>query len=279
MKKILAIDGGGIRGLIPIQILKQYPINPDMVAGTSTGGLIAILLSLGKSPQEIEDFYLDSAAKIFHKPWWRTGMLFKTEYDGKGLFEACKELLGDKTCADLKIPLLIPAFRISGENKNRVKVFKSWKDKDTLLLDMAMSTTAAPKYFPKYKDFIDGGVAANNPSMCALVDAGRLWSNEKIEVLSLGTGVKQTDFSKVSGGVVEVAPKIVDILMDATSSVVDYQCYFYPNTKYCRIQPKLRGDNWPMDSCDENYMNKLINLGQQIAQLKTVSGLCQKITE
>jgi len=275
MKTILSIDGGGIRGLIPLEILKVFPQTPDLIAGTSTGGMIAVMLSLGISPEEISRIYIAEAKRIFHKPWWRTGWLWKTEYDGQGLREVVTSVLGGKRMKDLKIPTIIPAFRVSGPKKNTLKVFKSWTDKEELLVDVALATSAAPKYFPKYKDYVDGGLAANNPSGCALADATRLWPAEKFKIISLGTGVKTMDF-EVSGGALEIAPKIIDMVMDASASAVDYQCFCHPNARYHRIQPKLRGGNWPMDSFDPKYLKKLQDLGKSVTKLEKVINICQK---
>jgi patatin-like phospholipase/acyl hydrolase len=275
MKTILSIDGGGIRGLIPLEILKTFPQTPDLIAGTSTGGMIAVMLSLGISPEEISRIYIAEAKRIFHKPWWRTGWFFKTEYDGKGLRDVVEGVLGGKKLKDLKIPTIIPAFRVSGPKKNTLKVFKSWTDREESLVDVVLATSAAPKYFPRYKDYVDGGLAANNPAGCALADASRLWPSEKFKIISLGTGVKTENF-EVSGGALEIAPKIIDMVMDASASAVDYQCFCHPNARYHRIQPKLRGKDWPMDSYSPKYLKKLQDLGKSVTKLDKVITICQK---
>lgn len=217
MKKILSIDGGGIKGVFPAAFLEQLeeqlgePIVNyfDLIVGTSTGGIIALGLGMGFSAKEINSFYEKYGPSIFQPrkqgilaklarkvTTGYSDMLFDTKYDAKALKYALHELFGNRIIGDSQTRLVIPSFNIQ---KGTVRIYKTrhhprfefdWKKS---VVEAALATAAAPLYFQTFKTesgvpLIDGGVFANNPVSLAAVEAiGVLkWLPEELRILSLG---------------------------------------------------------------------------------------------
>src|SRR5690554_4662008 len=199
--RILSIDGGGTRGIIPAKMLDCIeqafgePVQHhfDLFAGTSTGALICLGLAIGLRPAELADFYLDHAADIFHETLWdRASGLdehLRADYKNRRFKKILQGIFGDKTFGDVHADkafgqlgkeVMICSFDLnpeSGADRNRnyrPAIFHSafGRDRKELLVDLALRTTAAPTYFPIYQQkYIDGGVAMNNPSMAAIAYA------------------------------------------------------------------------------------------------------------
>ena len=211
--RILTIDGGGIRGVFPAAYLaelekrflggRSIADHFDLIAGTSTGGIIALALAHGLTAQQALEIYVDRGERIFptDKGWrkWRRVLrwLSKPKHDPAVLRAELAEVFGEKTLEAAIKRLVIPSFEgRHGEpflyktphhpdyQLDRVKAF----------VDVALHTTAAPSYFPAVDDggyvMIDGGVWANNPIMNALVDVLACFDvpREDVRILSLGTG-------------------------------------------------------------------------------------------
>lgn len=198
--KILSLDGGGTRGIIPATILqcieRDFGKSPvelfDLFAGTSTGGIIAIALAAGLPVSDLVDLYLNRSKDIFHEPLLdRLQGLdehLQANYNNKRFKKILTELFGEKTLADVhndarfggrNKKLMVCSFDLSPEeegdrNKNyRPAVYHSSfiKCGKVKLVDLALMTSAGPTYFPVYDHHIDGGVAMNNPSMAAIAFA------------------------------------------------------------------------------------------------------------
>ena len=226
--KILSIDGGGIKGIFPATILstleKDYldgrPIGDyfDLIAGTSTGGIIALGLGAGLSATEIERMYMDEGHLVF--PSTRRGLtgkirrFFRARYDRKALDELLSNRVGGKTLRESKYRLLVPA--TEGEN-GEVWVYKTphhpdYKlDGNELMSSVASATSSAPTYFAPFRNkgyaYLDGGIWANNPTMAALVEAFSCFDvqPENVRILSLGCGGKpfqMTDGQAKSSGLI-----------------------------------------------------------------------------
>src|SRR5207253_1258034 len=108
--RILALDGGGVRGTYTSKLIERlhaetgFLDHVDLVAGTSTGGIIALALAAGKRPQEVTALYTQDAGTIFSTPFWRrlqAGLLI-SKYPNDGLRQALTLVLGTSTLADLK---------------------------------------------------------------------------------------------------------------------------------------------------------------------------------
>lgn len=282
MYRILTLDGGGIRGVLTAVLLKRLDrIQPgfldkiDLFAGTSTGGILALALAAGFTPEECKDLYVRFGPEIFANPipdWVDGGSLFGAKYENDSLARALRRYFGDRTLKDL-LPrqVLISSFDLDNQdsaNRNPEQ-FRTWKakffhnyaaeergaDLAEGVVDVALRTSAAPTYFPVYDGYIDGGVVANNPSMCAVaqaLDSARHVNAQgdlvpvtlnDIVVLSLGTGRNQQFVPREQGaniGLLHWAVHLVNILVDGTADVAHYQCGQLLRDRYCRLNPTLR---------------------------------------
>jgi len=195
--KILSIDGGGTRGVIPATILdciskdlNKHPLDLfDLVAGTSTGGIIGIGLAARKDPKTLVDLYLTQSKKIFHDTGWddfRDGFGKNTgaDYSNNKLKEILEEQFGELTLGDVfqsnveKI-LMVASFDLSPQDNGKTVNFRPvvynscfLRHHKEKLVDIALRTSAGPTYFPIYQQrYIDGGVAMNHPAMAAVAFA------------------------------------------------------------------------------------------------------------
>ncbi len=211
--RILSIDGGGIKGVFPAAYLAEIEKrflgggsiadHFDMIAGTSTGGIIALALAHGMTAQQALQIYTDRGERIFPtlKGWRKWARLLrwvsKPKHEQSVLKEELLAVFGDKVLDDALRRLVIPSFEgLHGEPF----IYKTphhpdyQKDRHKKFAHVALHTTAAPSYYPAVDDdgyvMIDGGVWANNPVMNALVDALACYDvpRENVRILSLGTG-------------------------------------------------------------------------------------------
>jgi patatin-like phospholipase/acyl hydrolase len=206
--RILSIDGGGIKGIFAATFLARLEATHlsgrgladhfDMIAGTSTGGIIALALALGMSAADILDLYLSRGADIF--PRRRDFGLIRPAYKPDVLRAELRRRFGDHILGDAITRLCIP----SADGKHGdVAVFKTphhpnfARDWTMPAVDIALATSAAPTFLRVHQTggyyFIDGGVWANNPAMIAVVDALSCFNIERrqIRMLSLGGGSRK----------------------------------------------------------------------------------------
>lgn len=246
MKRILTIDGGGIRGTFPAAFLAnleqdlEQPIGRyfDLIAGTSTGGIIAIGLALGLSAADILRLYEEEGPAIFSQSrkglmgWLerhaRTGRwaLWGPKYSAEPLRNALHGVLGDRLLGEAKTRLVIPAWHPQTQG---VYVFKTahhprlQTDYRELAIDAAMATAAAPTYFAQHVTandvgLVDGGLWANNPAGLAVVEAiGTLgWPAGQINVLSVGC-LDDIKTLRAAYGAARIAPQLSSIFMAGQS--------------------------------------------------------------
>jgi uncharacterized protein len=188
---ILALDGGGMRGILTIQLLKKleeiagipcYDL-ADMVAGTSTGGIIAGLIARGHTAPEIEDLYDKLIKEVFHKRPIGNRFLNPPQFSKKRYRELLKEIIGSELtleqASQIKdIDLMITSRDMSAAEETFFTSFKQPDGsyhgtyKDVLLRAVMESTMSAPTYFHPLERFVDGGVTThNNPSLGAFIEA------------------------------------------------------------------------------------------------------------
>jgi len=319
MKKIriLSIDGGGIRGILPGTILTYLeaainridPKGPrkigdyfDLIAGTSTGGILTCLYLIpdtnGKARYSAVDalnLYLDHGGSIFRRSLWERissgAGIIHSKYPVNTLETLLQEYCGETTLAELIKPSLIPAYEIT----DRKAVFFTSSDagEDPIynfkVKDVARATAAAPTYFkPAHISslsgqlwaLIDGGVFANNPTLCAFAEARKtafadcLGDPEKpnsptakqMLIVTIGTGStkKPYHFRKMrNAGKIGWLEPIIDILMSGNSETVDYQLHQMflsldaaDQHDYYRMEPGLKEACSEMDiASPENIAN------------------------
>ena len=206
MRRILAIDGGGIKGVFPASFLAtvEDAIGDrvgkyfDLIAGTSTGGIIALALGLGIPARDVLGFYERSGPAIFggNRLVRFLRQVGFSKYSQTPLRDALTTVFGDDRLRDSKTRLVIPSLNLeTGE----VYVYKTphhsrfERDGNERLVDVALATSAAPTFFPTQRSaagtpLIDGGMWANNPTGMAVVEAiGVLeWPRDSLRVLNLG---------------------------------------------------------------------------------------------
>lgn len=278
MKKkitILSIDGGGIRGIIPCIILRyieeqiQLLDHPhakigdyfDLVAGSSTGGLLASILLYPNEDKTAKysiktafDLYTQKGNNIFNVSFWQRLInpfgLFSEKISEEQLEKHLADFFGNLELKNFIKPSLITAYDL--ENR-RAKLFNSYNagidSNNFLVKDICRATSAAPTYFSpaqiksKYGQLftlIDGGVFANNPALCAYAEArkipfGNLFEDQdkpnfpvmkNMLIVSVGTGtvLKKYPYKQFEkAGKLKWITPIIDILLSANSETVDYQ--------------------------------------------------------
>ena len=265
--RILSLDGGGLRGLITARLLQRLDAMPgiagwlgraDLLVGTSTGGILALGLAAGQSPQAMGDIYSQHGAAIFDDSIWDNlrdlGKTVGADYSAKGLKAELRRVFGDQRLQDLGRKVAIPAFDLDNEagpaeRTWKPKIFHNFTGADSdgaqRVADVALYTSAAPTYFPSANGYIDGGVFANNPSIVALVQAisARNAAHERaalddVVMLSVGTGVSLTYIKgqTLDWGYAQWAQPLINVLMDGTAGIADYQARQLLGQRYHRLQ-------------------------------------------
>jgi patatin-like phospholipase/acyl hydrolase len=265
--RILALDGGGIRGIVTLVLMERLSAeagleswldSADLLAGTSTGGLIALGLARGIPLEELRDLYETEGETIFDDSWLDDlkdlGRITGAEYSLRGLKRVLRRLFGDARLRHLRRRVLITSFDLDNQDPEpgrrtwKPKLFHNFPGPDSdggaLVWKVGLSTAAAPTYFPSFEGYIDGGVYANNPSMCGLAQAldrrrRRPASLSKIVLLSLGTGVSLTYIKgkSVDWGYAQWARPIVSLMLDGVSGIADFQCRQILGARYHRLAP------------------------------------------
>jgi patatin-like phospholipase/acyl hydrolase len=264
--RILCFDGGGVRGVYTARLLQRLveavPAllhGADLLAGTSTGGLLALGLAAGTSPADLVTFYHANAARIFDRSWSREVAaldgLAGAEYDNQQLKQSLDTIFGTRRLEQLATKVLIPSFQLDNQAPQatqrhwKPKFFHNYPGPDSdgaeLVVDVAMRTSAAPIYFPTYQIYIDGGVVANDPSMAALAqaldrDTGRQ-RLEDLSLCSLGTGANPVYIAghDLDWGLAHWAKPLVSLVIDGLMGVAEYQCTRLLGDRYFRLQPLL----------------------------------------
>jgi len=239
--RILALDGGGLRGTFTAAVLAKWDDmiksgggnhivqHFDLVAGTSTGAILAIGLGLGLSPAEMLTFYRQQGQKIFPKNRKLRHWL-KSKHESHTLRATLQSVFGDrKLSQDSCCRLVIPTVRaIHGEAEAIVTAHSPDRTAFASIsaVDAALASSAAPTYFDEaivgnaimVERYLDGGIWANNPVLPAIAEAVRHLKIplNRIDVLSVGTMGNETDFTESLGkGKAGWAPTSADLFFSA----------------------------------------------------------------
>ncbi|MDM7859376.1 patatin-like phospholipase family protein [Alteromonas sp. ASW11-36] len=301
-KLILSLDGGGIRGAATTQfvarvestLFAQHKLTVrdcvDFYAGTSTGSIIALALATTRlSMNDINELYsFENAKAIFaeNRGLFEIDGLNAPKYEASGKLKILNRNFGDATLDNVGQDKHVLAVTY-GIEKRRPYVLKSTKavHRSLRAADVADASSAAPTYFPtkslKFGEhslehwLIDGGVIANNPTLCAVAEARRCWQDQafdQLRVISIGTGFRTRKLNGPESqhwGALQWMTKgsIIDILSDEL--VVGYQAItLVPNGNYIRVNSNLEkqpGLPLPpddaMDDISESNIDKLKALG------------------
>jgi patatin-like phospholipase/acyl hydrolase len=278
--RVLAIDGGGIRGIIPALVLTEVERRSgrrifelfDLIAGTSTGGILACALCAPDPlpAEQLVAIYEEEGPAIFDRSVWQrirsAEGLLDEKYDSSALDRALERFLSDKRLADTKPELLIPAYNVGEPGPYFFKSRKAREDgEDFALSVVARATSAAPTYFEPSlvagQALVDGGVFAANPAMCALAEVLRSGPLDDVRLLSLGTGqrTRKRGFADVEDwGLVEWARPILDVVFDGVSDAVNYQLlHALGEERYWRLQVELTLASDDLDDASEENLRDL----------------------
>ena len=274
--RILALDGGGLRGTFSAGVLAKWDdmlragggndliSHFDLVAGTSTGAILAIGLAMGLKPREILEFYKKKGPQIFPKDRKLRHWL-KSKHDSATLRVLLTEVYGDKTLvADSRCRLVIPTVRAKQGQAEAIVTPHSpdrTAYRDISAVDAALASSAAPTYFDEVtfdgpialETFIDGGIWANNPILPALAEAVRYLKIplDRIDVLSIGTLSSESDFTDQLGkGKAGWAPHSVDLFFAAQEhgALVLAESFLGP-TRHVRVNQQT-SDEIKMDDAE-----------------------------
>jgi uncharacterized protein len=284
-KRILSIDGGGIRGILPLALLVEIEARRgpcadlfDMVAGTSIGGIIATGVAHRVPAKTIYDMLVNDGGTIFAKtPLTPVLNAVKAKYDAGPLESFLARTFGDAMLNGVAKPELI----VSTVDLLRPAsiFFKSWRARQDAsynfaLKDMARATSAAETYFAPamiksatgeaYR-CVDGGTAINNPAIAAILEADLLWQGEDLRVLSLGTGTMTEPIVPGNDGYFGWLPGLISLFMDAQASVLHHLAQWAVPGTLVRCDIALGpGVNTAFDDALPANLAALTALGRQL---------------
>jgi hypothetical protein len=282
--RILSIDGGGVRGVIPGVLMQRLGREPglsdwldrvEFVAGTSTGGLIALMLAAGLAPQAIRDLYEQRARHVFADSIWDDirdlGKILGADYNVDNLRREAHTVFGDRRLDEFTKRVLVTAFDLDNKDAQartwKPKIFHNFEGPDSdgsqLAYKIATYTSAAPTFFASEDGYIDGGVFASNPSMCALAqsqDRRNLPSDRpalsEVRLFSFGTG---HSFDHVEGkaldwGYVQWIRPLISLMLEGTNGIADFQCrQILGDDQYFRLAPMFP----PGIAIDQDEVNQI----------------------
>jgi patatin-like phospholipase/acyl hydrolase len=304
--RVLSIDGGGVRGLIPLKILSEIeertakPIGTlfDLIVGNSTGGIIALgLTAPGDSGQpkytakDVLKFYETSLPKIFKKSFFRsifTGLgLWAPKYNRSNLDTLLQGFfVGNMRLSQVVCPAVVTSYSLTRDDLSLWTSYRAKKDPNTniSIADAAGATSAAPTYFapkqivlPHGKESYeaDGGIYANDPEEVAVLEA--LLQNpglkaEQVFILSLGTG--QPKLKKKAGqrldnkGVIGwlLQINLIDLMLNASTQLEEFQIGSTSLFQRYRIQIDLDPANSLMDNVKEENLMTLEQVADKFIQ-------------
>lgn len=318
--KILSIDGGGIRGIIPAVVLEEIERITgkavsslfDLIAGTSTGGILALGLakpdrdgSPEYSAQNLVGLYESKGGRIFHRSLLHRilafGGLSKAKYPTAGLEGVLDEYFGDTMLSEALTGLVVPSYDI----EYRLPIYftsffaKERPGYDHKMRLVAQSTASAPTYFQPFKlkttssaghlSVIDGGVFANNPTLTAFAEAVGTYDARinDLVIVSLGTGQGAQPISLKRArnwGLVGWSTRILNVVLDSVSESVHHEIYYLlrrttSQKDYYRLQPRLKKRERRLDNATRHNIANLkqVASGFVNANRRQIDEICRAI--
>ena len=293
VRRVLSLDGGGIRGIIPALVVAHLerqmgaPARElfDLIVGTSTGGILALGLSVqdqqgGSSlaAKRMVALYERHGAQIFERSLWRklrtAGGLLEEAYSHEALEKVLHKYFANKRMGDCGTPVMVTSYDIE---RRKTVFLKSWHPDHSQMLcaEASRATSAAPTYFEPVNlqwaeqsaTLIDGGVFINSPAVSAYAEACKLFPDEPIAMLSLGTGELTRpipyDAAKTWGGALWIM-SLLDCMFDGASKAADHQMRLFLGDHYLRVQTQL---HFASDDMDDASRANIRNLKQTAAEL------------
>jgi patatin-like phospholipase/acyl hydrolase len=312
-KFVLSLDGGGIRGIVPGVVLGAIEHRTgrriaqlfDLIAGTSTGGILALGCAVpgddGDTPRyaadDLLELYTDHGGQLFTRHLLdrveSIEGVIRPKYAAGPIEALLKEYFGDAMMSHGLTELAVTSYDVFASRpfffkrryplQNAVWDCEMWK--------AARATSAAPTYFPALHldpfptrppdppdtqhELVDGGVYVNDPAVCAYVEALELWPDmTDVVVCSIGTGNKRmrarTDLH--DAGIAGWAPAILDTVFDGVADAVDYQmvriCRHDDGLqRYFRLQADIPDRmSAAMDDATPAHLAALTQLGRSLVE-------------
>jgi uncharacterized protein len=289
---VLAIDGGGIRGIIPAVVLAEIERRTrrrmgelvDLIAGTSTGAIIACALARPDPlpARRIAELYETEGPRIFDRSLKKKIVsvdgLIDERYDSTGLIDALTRWLGPGRLADAQPPLLVTTYDLE---RRRAVLLRG--DDDVTFIDAAHASSAAPSYFEPVRldgaTLVDGGVFATNPAVLAYAQA----DGDPELLLSLGTGehTRPLPYAQVKDwGRLEWAQPILDVVFDGTADAVDLELSALLPEGYVRLQTRLDEASDELDDASPENIAALQREAERLiaANDAEIDAVCARLT-
>ena len=284
VSRIVTIDGGGVRGVIPAIVLQRLCAEPgldgwldrvDFLAGTSTGGLIALSLASGIDVAEVRRLYEERAAHVFADSFFDDvkdlGKLLGADYSVTNLEREVRDVLGDRTLAQLHKRVLITAFDLDNEAPHertwKPKLFHNFpgddSDGETLAYRVATGIRGrAVRPISNRSTATSTVECSRSIRACARLaqtQDERLALDERadlhdVRLLSLGTGrsLRYIEGQRLDWGYVQWVRPLLDVIFDGVNGIVDYQCSQMLGDRYHRVLRRSRlGREVGMDAVGE----------------------------
>ncbi len=300
--RILALSGGGYRGLYTAHILAEYekragkPIAQcfDLIAGTSIGGILALGLALEVSAEKIRDTFIANGESIFSARPKPGGLLanirdiarfaWKPKYSGIALRNSIEEVLGkDTTLGKATHRVIVPAINMT---TGAVQIFKTphhdtfVRDHQLNAVDIGLATSAAPTIFPMARvgkwHFVDGGLFANAPDFCALHEANHFLNVDRddVQILSIGTTTTRYSLANSSGvdfGAFQwlVGGRLLSTMISAQQQLTEYTLAHLLKDRFIRVdqqQSHEQADELGLDVANRNARETIIGLADATVQ-------------
>jgi len=313
--RILCLDGGGTRGIIPARILQHFEKKTgksvhelfDIIVGTSTGGIIGLALTMPNpehptqamyTAKECVRFYMEQSSRIFQRSIWRTissGFgIWGAKYDRKHLDEVLEEFFQDARLAQALCPVGVLSYSMEKHCPRLWNSYVAQREprKNQYMHDAAAVTSAAPTYFlPKtivsakgeeHLTEVDGGIYANNPAIAAMIAVAQLYpdfSRKDLVLVSLGTGKRSKAQSQSFKGIRGIS-RLISAMMNATGEFVDEALinilpHFYD---FELILPKKL---MPMDKGKPEHLQQLVEHAEQLLETEQekINELLQRLMQ
>jgi uncharacterized protein len=294
MFRILSLDGGGIKGAFTASVLAaiEAEINEpvgeyfDLIAGTSTGGILALGLGLRIPAKKIMEFYRDMGPQIFPATG-RLGIgglfrqLFGTKYSHAALRAALVQVLTDRKFGESKSRLVVPSYDAVRGHISLMKTAHHPRFRynvDALAVDVACATSAAPTYFAAApfpaqlgSSFVDGGVWANNPVLAAVIEAVCFLDvpMDQIDVLSIGTTSAPFNIARnKDAGIIKWNVGMINLMFEAQAEAALEQAKLLLKGRLFRIDAITKPGEYTLDKATPEKIAQLIHLGRSEAVAK-----------
>lgn len=315
-RRVLSIDGGGVRGIIPAIVLAEFERRTsrpaaqlfDLIAGTSTGGILALgLVSPGPdgSPrwtaEELVDFYDSHCPSVFahdrRQSLHSLGGYVHERYEIAPLERVLGRYFGDTRISESLTDVVVPAYDVTSHTPHFFRSVDAKADpsQDCLIRDVARATSAAPTYFAPDElgmssgameaVMLDGGLFANNPAMCAFIEAQRGHEGHGVRLLSLGTGEMTREYPADQirhWGMAQWARPIIHVVLEGASHTVDAQLSeLLDGEHYLRLQVSLTKARDELDDASRENIEALKDHAQQLiaANGRQLDDFCQELTD